>query len=151
MLSPQPVLSRTAEYALRAVIVIARHHGKRSVGSEEIATILGAPKNYLSKTLNVLVRGGIVCSTRGPGGGFTLAIEPDVLSVARIAGVFAEPAPIGVRCLLSEANCNPTKPCYAHTRWTQIQENAEAPLRTAVISDLCERKAPRPRGTAGRR
>ena len=54
------MLSRTAGYAVRAVIVLARAYGKRAISADEIASTLGAPRNYLSKTLNALVRRGIL-------------------------------------------------------------------------------------------
>lgn len=132
------MLSRTAEYALRAVVVLARRYGEAPVSSDEIATILGAPHNYLSKTLNALSRRGIVTSTRGPGGGFVLAVAPDALTIGDIADVFAEAIPNGARCLVNDARCNPQRPCYAHRRWTEIQDAAREPLRCARISELCQ-------------
>ena len=105
------MLSRTVEYAVRAVIVLARHYGERLVSADEIASILGAPRNYLSKTLNTLTRRGILTSARGPGGGYALAVAPSELSVADITDVFADARPEVARCLLADTPCDPTHPC----------------------------------------
>ncbi|MEO8624471.1 MAG: Rrf2 family transcriptional regulator [bacterium] len=134
------MLSRTAEYAVRAVIVLARHHGERAVSAEEIASILGAPRNYLSKTLNALARRGILTSARGPGGGFSLAIAPENLTIADVIDVFADSKPEGMRCLLADVPCDPAHPCSAHTRWTQITIDARQPLLRSAISELCGTK-----------
>ena len=131
------MLSRTAEYAVRAVIVLARAYGQRAVSATEIASILGAPHNYLSKTLNALARRGILTSARGPGGGFSLAVAPDVLTVADIVEVFADTSVSGARCLLRDATCDPAHPCTAHRRWTDITQNAREPLLRTAISELC--------------
>lgn len=131
------MLSRTAEYAVRAVIVLAREYGQRAVSATEIASILGAPHNYLSKTLNALARRGILTSARGPGGGFSLAVAPDVLTVADIVEVFADANVSGARCLLRDAACDPAHPCTAHRRWTDITRNAREPLLRTAISELC--------------
>ncbi|MEP6999853.1 MAG: Rrf2 family transcriptional regulator [bacterium] len=132
------MLTRTAEYAVRAVIVLARHYGERAVSADEIASVLGAPRNYLSKTLNALARRGILTSARGPGGGFSLAIAPENLTVADVIDVFADSRPEGMRCLLADVACDPEHPCSAHERWTQITIDARQPLLRSVISDLCD-------------
>lgn len=131
------MLSRTAEYAVRAVVLLARHYGERPVSADEIASILGAPRNYLSKTLNALTHRGILTSARGPGGGYALAIAPNALSVADIADIFADARPGGARCLLDDSLCDPTHPCSAHRRWTEITLSAREPLLRTAIGELC--------------
>lgn len=130
------MLSRTANYAVRAVVVLARHYGERSMSADELAATLGAPRNYLSKTLNALTRSGILTSARGPGGGYALAVAPNALSVAAIADVFSEARP-DARCVLDNTRCHPDTPCSAHHRWTRITEDARALMRHTVIGDLC--------------
>ncbi|MBU6454458.1 MAG: Rrf2 family transcriptional regulator [Cyanobacteria bacterium REEB67] len=77
------MISQTTEYALRAVVFLAMHEGK-SFTTSEIAQATRVPMAYLSKVLQTLSRGGIVLSQRGLGGGFTLALEPDSLSVLEV-------------------------------------------------------------------
>jgi Rrf2 family protein len=131
------MLSRTADYAVRATVLLARHHGERLVSAEEIASVVGAPRNYMAKTLNALVRAGVLASTRGPGGGFTLAIPPDALSVAAVIDVFADTRPVVSRCLLENRPCDPEAPCAAPRRWMTITRIARDPLATTTIGDLC--------------
>ena len=130
------MLSRTAEYAVRAVIVLAREYGQRAVSADEIASILGAPHNYLSKTLNALARRGILTSARGPGGGFSLAVAPAVLTVADIVEVFADANASDARCLIRDSPCDPAHPCDTHGRWTALTRSAREPLLRTVISEL---------------
>ena len=134
------MLSRTAKYAVRAVVVLARHYGERPVSADEIASILGAPRNYLSKTLLALTRRGILTSARGPGGGYALAVAPHALSVADIADVFADAMPEAARCLLDDSLCDPKHPCSAHRRWTEITLSARESMRRTVIGELCGEK-----------
>ena len=144
------MLSRTAEYAVRAVVLLARHYGERHVRADEIASVLGAPRNYLSKTLNALTHRGILTSARGPGGGYALAIAPNVLSVADVADVFADTRPGGARCLLDDSPCNQTHPCAAHRRWTDISLSAREPLLRTAIGELCGTREQRTRSAVGR-
>jgi Rrf2 family protein len=131
------MLSRTADYAVRAVVLLARHHGKRLVSADEIASVLGAPRNYMSKTLNTLARRGVLTSMRGPGGGFGLALAPDALSVATVIDVFADARPVVTRCLLEDRPCNIDEPCSAHRRWMTITRIAREPLVGTTIGELC--------------
>ena len=68
------MLNQTADHALRALLAIARHGGERPLRVEEVAGLTGAPRNYLGKTLGGLVKAGLLQSSRGPLGGFSLAV-----------------------------------------------------------------------------
>jgi Rrf2 family protein len=131
------MLSRTVEYAVRAVVLLGRHYGERTMRTDELAARLGAPRNYLSKTLNVLARHGVLTSARGPGGGYSLATPPDRLSIADIADVFTEQRPHDARCLLGDAPCDALHPCSAHRRWSAITVQAREPLLSTTIAQLC--------------
>lgn len=130
------MISRTAEYAVRAVIVLAHHFGEGLIGADVIASRVGAPRNYLSKILNALVRNGILTSVRGPGGGFSLALPPEALSVVAVVDVFDGSRPTGSRCLVREAACDPENPCAAHRRWLAIVDAGREPQLYTSISEL---------------
>jgi Rrf2 family protein len=85
--------------------------------------------------LHALVRAGIVSSTRGPAGGFMLAIDPDVLTVADIADCFDDERSTG-HCLLGARPCNPSTPCAAHARWNAMHVALRAPLVNTTIASL---------------
>ena len=132
------MISQTAEHALRAILYLARQPGPTP--AVEIAAALGAPPNYLSKTLHRLAKAGIVAGTRGPTGGFRMLVAPDELPILRIVEAFDEPRCSGV-CLLGGRRCNPDKPCAAHQRWTAIQKEARAGLADTTVSALLEGEA----------
>ena len=79
------MLSKTSEYALRAVLFLARESRDIPVPAGDIATGLDVPANYLSKILHTLSRAGVVSSERGPGGGYRLA-RPGLKYENRTAG-----------------------------------------------------------------
>ncbi len=131
------MLPRTAEYAVRAAVLLARHYGERLVSADEIAIGLGAPRNYLSKTLNALVHSGVLTSMRGPGGGFALAKAPERLSVAEVIDVFGDAKHAAARCIREDRACDAMNPCAAHRRWTAITRIAREPLVATTIAELC--------------
>jgi len=131
------MLSQTAEHALRAVLYLARQDGSRPVAADRVASALGAPANYLSKTLNALAKRGILTSTPGRRGGFNLAVPADELSLAEVLGAFDVPGKRPV-CLLGGRKCDAHCPCAAHAQWTRIFEASQEPLRQSTIADLLQ-------------
>jgi Rrf2 family protein len=135
------MLSQTAEYALRAVLYLAGSHGGSPVRVDEIGRDLGIPANYLSKTLNALVRTGVLASTRGPRGGFKLAVAPDRLSLERVISPFDE---IGGsrRCLLGREQCSDHHACAIHAKWKSTSDQVAAFFRTTTVAEIAGSAAP---------
>jgi Rrf2 family protein len=77
------LISTTAEYALRAVVFLAREPGRPRT-TQQVAEATRVPGSYLSKVLQALVRGGIIESVRGIYGGYRLAGAPDGLTVLAV-------------------------------------------------------------------
>lgn len=130
------VLSQTAEYALRAVLWLAEHGHGDTVRVDEIARALGIPANYLSKTLHTLVRARVLRSTRGPRGGFRLAVPPERLSLIRVVAPFEE-LDARRRCLLGRPECSDRNPCPVHDSWKQTAERVAQFFRATTVADVC--------------
>ena len=77
------MLSTTAEYALRAVVWLAARK-EAACTTDQIAQATEVPGAYLSKVLQTLGKAGVVRSQRGLGGGFSLAVSPEQLSVLQV-------------------------------------------------------------------
>ncbi|HET8623463.1 MAG TPA: Rrf2 family transcriptional regulator [Gemmatimonadales bacterium] len=131
------MLSQTAQYALRTVVLIAARPPDQAVSVEEIASELGVPRNYLSKTLHQLARAGVLRSTRGPGGGFRLAVPAARLPLVRIIERFDDIG-TGRRCLLGQPQCSDRKACRAHDRWKAAGEAIVAFFRDTTVADLLD-------------
>jgi Rrf2 family protein len=130
------MLSKTSEYALRAVLHLARDTGD-PVPAGEIAAALDVPANYLSKILHTLSRAGLVDSERGPGGGYRLARPADRISIGDVVGAVDPIAPEG-RCLLGHQDCPGAHPCPAHDRWRRVSEPITAFFRDTMVSELLQ-------------
>lgn len=130
-------LSRTADHALRAVLFLAQHEGKGPIPADRIAEALGAPANYLAKTLNGLAAAGVVEGLRGPAGGFRLLVPAGELPLARVIEAFDEPHARSA-CLLGDRPCTDDDPCGAHRCWVAIREHARAPLQENTVRDLLD-------------
>ena len=127
-------MSRTAEHAVRALLYL-HAHGPAAIKAATIADALGAPPNYMSKTLHALSGAAILSSRRGPTGGFQLAVDPAELTLARIIEGGDDPAPKDM-CLMDNTRCSDRTPCALHGRWKQVSNRVWDPLRQTTLADL---------------
>jgi Rrf2 family protein len=77
-------ISAKGEYAIRAVLDLAMHHGEGLVPIQEIARRQGIPQRYLEQVLLALKRAGFLDSKRGSTGGYQLLRPPETLSVGQV-------------------------------------------------------------------
>ena len=67
------MFSKTCEYAIRAMIFIAkRSKSGEKTGIKEISNEIASPESFIAKILQELSRKGLVLSAKGPNGGFFL-------------------------------------------------------------------------------
>ncbi len=69
------------EYGLRCLLQVASRDGGPPVSGHEIATAEGLTPEYVAKLMRVLRQGGLVSSTRGAAGGYTLTSPADQVTV----------------------------------------------------------------------
>jgi Rrf2 family transcriptional regulator, nitric oxide-sensitive transcriptional repressor len=74
------MISKTAEYALRAVACLAGE-ANRPLSADYLAEKTKVPRRYLTRVLQDLAAAGMVDSRSGPGGGYTLARPADKLTI----------------------------------------------------------------------
>lgn len=77
------MFSRTAEYALRAMVALAVSPDE-PMTVQALAKQTKVPAGYLSKVMQSLGRAGMVSSQRGARGGFTLVEPPEQISLLDI-------------------------------------------------------------------
>jgi Rrf2 family iron-sulfur cluster assembly transcriptional regulator len=133
------LLSLTAEHALRALLYLAGQ-ARESTSAGEIARAIGAPPNYLAKTLQVLARHGLVAGTRGPSGGFRLTHDPEAVTVARIASLFSDTARSPM-CLLGGTPCSHEHACAAHGQWLELHAEITRKLDEITLASLLHNEA----------
>jgi Rrf2 family iron-sulfur cluster assembly transcriptional regulator len=77
-------ITTRGQLAVSAMTDLALHQKLRPVALSTISARQGTSLSYLEQLFSALRRAGLVDSTRGPGGGYTLARNLDQISVAEI-------------------------------------------------------------------
>jgi len=145
------MLSRTSEYALRALIHLAQHEEDCPISGAHIAGETGIPPKYLSKILGDLVRAGVLDSSPGKTGGFRLRRSAKKVSLLDVLTPFEQFE--RRRCPFGNAECSDLNPCNAHEQWKKVIETEQRFLMKTTVHDIALRMSadpPRPRA-GGRR
>jgi Rrf2 family iron-sulfur cluster assembly transcriptional regulator len=129
------MLSRTAEHALRGVLYLARTNGDGWQTAARIAEEVSVPANYMAKTLNRLARAGVLESSRGPNGGFALAVDAGELTLADVVGAF-DRLDTGGECLQDGGPCSEADPCALHRQWAEVSDGVGRIFRETTIADV---------------
>lgn len=135
-----PLISQTAEYALRAVVHLARTTLQEGAPSQTLSQIAGAtqvPPDYLSKVLQQLTRAEIISSQRGIGGGFKLSRAPETISIYDVVNsVDSIPrirsCPLGI-----EAH---QRLCPLHQKLDAAMAHVEQAFQETMVADLVSSK-----------
>ncbi len=129
-------LGRRGEYAIRAVLDLARH---RTVGrrkAREIASAMAIPTRYLPHVMAPLVRCGLVSSAAGREGGYSLVEAPSAVSLLEVIEA-AEGRPLEpAYCAFRGGRCDPRNPCPLHHAWTRANRVFIDQLREITFDDL---------------
>ena len=129
------MLSNTAEYALRIMIVLAEDlEGPQT--SEQIAAATKVSGDYAVKILQWLGRAGLVRGRRGRGGGFYLRCDPTSTTLLDIVNVI-DPLERITTCPLGR-DAHRNKLCPLHSRLDEIIGILTDSLADMTIQDVID-------------
>ncbi|MCD4795080.1 MAG: Rrf2 family transcriptional regulator [Bacteroidales bacterium] len=82
------MISNTCKYGIRAVIYLAVNiSGDEKIGIKKISEDLDLPGPFLGKIMQSLAKNKMLKSVKGPHGGFSLAKDPDDISLYDIVSI----------------------------------------------------------------
>lgn len=134
------IFSKPWTYAIRALLYLTEHRNEGPILSTMIAQEEGIPAPYLVKILGILNSAKIVGSTRGPGGGFSLQIDPAKLTLMRVVTLF-DSVDLFQECILGLGPCGQNDNCPIHRRWKDPKGYLMRFLEETTLADLA-REAP---------
>ena len=127
-------LSTQADYAVRAVYELSLREPGTVVQTRDIASAQGLPESYLAKVIQSLVRAGVLHSSRGTGGGVSLARPRSELTVRDVFEAVDGPLELH-RCDNHPQPCE-SGPCGTHSFWQRIEDVLKAELERTDFEAL---------------
>lgn len=140
-------LGRRADYAVRAIVDLCRHHdGTTLRKARQIAHEMNIPRSYLPQTLAELVRAELVDSVAGPAGGYMLKRDPAEISLGEaIEAVDGDLQ--SAECVLRGGPCSWEGVCAVHVPWSRAQRALLAQIDSTTFAEIAEIDAALEAGT----
>jgi Rrf2 family protein len=126
-------------YGLRAMIELARSHGKGPIQMSYMSEELGLSRKYLHTLLSQLRDAGLVNSHRGAGGGFSLTKPPTEINVAELITAL-EDCEILVDCVRNSEFCDRDAQCVARELWSDLGKEITSYLSKIMLQDLVDKQ-----------
>lgn len=128
------LLSRSTDYAVRALIYMAKRMPRKS-SSADVYRDLSLPRPFIRKTLQQLQKAGYLRSTRGRHGGFILGMSPENIGLIDLMTLFQGPVTLG-DCLFRSKICECKADCPLRREIKIIEVMAMQHLKGVSIATL---------------
>ena len=129
-------LSKKADYALIAMKHLSRLPGDGgSACAREIAEQYDIPLELMAKVLQRLVRSGLLVSTQGTRGGYTLQRASDSISVADVIQAIDGPFTV-TACSTDDHDCEQFQKCSIRDPLWRLRERIVQALGTVSVAEL---------------
>lgn len=136
------VLSQRSQYAVRAVLELAKREGLGPVKAAQIAEAQFIPVRFLENILGQLRQAGIVESVRGKDGGYMLRRKPQQITVGQVVRIMQGPMS-AIDCVKAEMGpeCPLRVGCVLLPMWERAHHAMMDVYDATDFQDLVEQEA----------
>jgi len=135
-------LTTKGRFAVTAMLDLALHSTKGPVTLAGISARQRISLSYLEQLFGKLRRRELVESVRGPGGGYHLAREAGLITVADITNAVEESLD-STQCGGKE-NCQDNHRCMTHDLWEELNSTVLGFLSRVTLAHLVEKQRTKP-------
>lgn len=118
---------------------LALQHGQGAVALKDVAARQDISEKYLWHLINPLKNAGLIHSTRGAHGGYTLAKGPDRITLKDILSVLEGPICL-VECTQKPEICGRSDSCIARDVWAEVTEKMLDALASFTLEQMIEKQ-----------
>jgi Rrf2 family protein len=129
------VVRRNTDYAIRAMVNLAKNYTEVTVSTRKIADDENIPYQLACKLMQKLHNNKLVESYMGPKGGFRLRLDPSKISLLEVIEAIQGPLTLN-RCLLSVDICPRQKSCPLTVKLAELQEYVYNYLGGITLDEL---------------
>jgi len=128
-------ITRQADYAVRAVLHLAKLNNSSRAPTSRIASEEKIPPSFLAKIVSQLSVAGIVQTSRGARGGVSLARDPGEISLLEVVEAIDGPITLN-ECVINPGACPFGDDCPVHKIWREAQETLVNKLHSTKFRTL---------------
>ncbi len=131
-------ITRQADYAVRAVLYLARLGTAERAATSTVAEEQRIPPSFLAKIISQLSIAGLLHTSRGARGGVTLAREPKEITLLEVIEAIDGPIQLN-ECVGEDALCSFDEDCPLKPVWSEAQTELVKRLKGTNFAMLLER------------
>jgi Rrf2 family protein len=128
-------ITRQADYALRAMLYLAKIDPNDRAATSQIAADKHIPPSFLAKIISQLSIAGLIHTSRGARGGVSLALPPEKISLLSVVEAIDGPIALN-ECTLNSGVCVFGDECPIHPIWCETQSELVDKLRKTTFAQL---------------
>lgn len=130
------MFSKAAEYGLRAMLYIAEKSLEgRKVSVKEIGAAIQVPEPFTAKVLQSLAKDGLLSSTKGLGGGFSLTERQFNKNLLHVVKAIDGDA-LFTGCALGLNECSHKTPCPLHDTFASIRQQIITMMEEKTLLEM---------------
>ena len=138
-------LSTKGRYGVRLMFDLAVHYGQGAVVLKDVAARQDISEKYLWHLVNPLKNAGLIHSTRGAHGGYTLARPPAEITLKDILTILEGPMCL-VECTEAPSLCERSNGCIAREVWAEVTSKMLEALDAFSLESMVEKQKDRQGG-----
>jgi Rrf2 family protein len=133
------MFSKSTEYALRAVIYIAKYgSADNKLSLEAISSAIDSPQSFTAKILQKLTKNNaLISSVTGPRGGFFMTESSKKANLMYILTLLDSDTVIS-KCVMGLNDCSDVNPCPMHEQYKNIKPQLIEMFETKTIENLIQ-------------
>ncbi len=128
-------ITRQADYAIRAVLYVARLSDNERAATSQIAKEQKIPPSFLAKIISQLSIAGLLQTSRGARGGVTLAKNPADISLLDVVEAIDGPIALN-ECVHDDGACNFSGDCPMRPIWCEVQNDLVKKLKSTNFAQF---------------
>lgn len=133
-------ITRQADYAVRAVLYLARLGPSERAATSQVAEEQRIPPSFLAKIIARLSLAGLIHTSRGARGGVTLARDPEEITLLEVIEAIDGPIMLN-ECVGDTGSCTFDEECPLRPVWCEAQNDLVNRLRGTNFAQLLEQTA----------
>jgi len=133
-------ITRQADYAVRAVLHLARVGNNERSATSMIAKEQNIPPSFLAKIISQLSIAGLLHTSRGARGGVTLAREPGDITLLEVVEAIDGPIQLN-ECVGNNGACTFEGNCPIKPVWCDAQDELVGRLKNTNFAQMLSQPA----------
>ena len=122
-------ITRQADYAVRAVLYLARLGENERAATSQVAKEQHIPPSFLAKIISQLSIAGLLHTSRGARGGVTLARDPKEITLLEVIEAIDGPIMLN-ECVGEQGTCLFEEDCPLRPVWCEAQSELVTRLKS---------------------